>query len=162
MAGFDSRSYKTATQNAISPDVGDPEAPGYKYDIKTHFLSTRKRQATFSLGARRDEKGKNGLINLTATPINIGPNSYAPRFTTTSQLKSAPKVGFTGDSRFGHQNRLLRMHETYYTYSCLGSQVSSAKLTENKYSFGRFERMSKHGNTASARILKVSLPHAVY
>lgn len=152
----------TQRQNAMVPLTGDPHSPGFKYDVQTRFLSTRRTLPTFSLGARREVKGGSALVNNFATPANVGPDKYHPKFGTLSRLKGDPKVKFGTDLRFKSMDRGARFNETYYTYSSLGGQVNSRKLTENQFSIGKFERMSRHASHSSARILKVPLPHAAY
>jgi hypothetical protein len=143
---------------------GNPNAisPGFQYEAKTTFLSTTKTLPTFTLGAKRDEKGKSGLLNTSATPINVGPDSYTPHFGTVSHIKSVPKIGFGSSLRFPSMGNARRPHETFYQYTSLGCQVASAKLSEYRYSVGKNERGGNLTGVATARILKVPLPHAVY
>lgn len=136
--------------------------PGYQYEAKTTFLSTSKTLPTFTLGAKRDQKGKSGLLNNSATPVNVGPDSYTPQFGTVSHIKSAPKIGFGSSHRFPSLGNGRRPNETFYQYTSFGSQVASAKLSEFRYTLGKGERGANQTGIATARILKLSLPHAAY
>lgn len=140
----------------------DPTSPGFKYNVDCNFLSTRKTLPTFSLGARRNVNGDSGLVNVVSTPINVGPDKYTPQYNTVSRIKCMPKIRVGSEMRFRGGSQNLKLHETYYVYSSIGGQIDSRKLTENKYSMQRADRMRNTQQFGSAKILKMSLPHAAY
>lgn len=142
--------------------ASDSTNPGYKYNVDCTFLSTRKTLPTFSLGARRSVNGSSGLVNVVSTPINVGPDRYTPQYNTVSGIKCMPKIRVGSEMRFRGNSQNVKLHETYYLYSSIGSQIDSKKLSEHKYSMQRADRMSNNQQFGSAKILKMSLPHAAY
>lgn len=159
---FNSATSRSKCQSVLVSGAAKGIHPGFNYDVKTTFLSTARRLPTFTVGAKRCEKGKSGLAAQTSTPINVGPDSYRPTYQTVSHIKSAPKIGFGGAGRFPSLGAVRRPHETFYAYSGLGRQVDSAKLSEYRFSQSRAERSAVQAGLAPARTLKVPLPHNAY
>ena len=162
LGNFNSTNAKKTGQAAMFAGGNDSISPGFKYDIKTTFLSTTRKLPTFTLGAKRELKGKSALMNQTCTPVNVGPDSYTPQFKTVSHIKSVPKIGFGNSGRFPSLGAIRRPHETFYQYSSIGDQVASAKLTEYRYSHGKADRGANVTGVVSAKMLKIPLPHAAY
>lgn len=159
---FNSATSRSKGQSVLVSGAAEGVHPGFKYDVKTTFLSTTRRLPTFTHGAKRSEKGKSGLAAQTSTPINVGPDSYRPHYDTVSHIKSAPKIGFGSGGRFPSLGPIRRPNETFYVYSGIGRQVASGKLSEYRFSQSKGERGAGPAGLAPSRPLLVPLPHNAY
>lgn len=159
---FESQKETGKVSWTVCDQTRDPNCPGFKYNPNITCLSTRLRQPTFTLGAKRDNGTEGGLVNCTSTPANVGPDSYKPSYDEVSRMHKTPNVRFTSEKRFSGLMKSRQHFETYVAYSSLGNQSSSVKKTGNQFSMGKCQKMSRFGNGTSAKIIKLPLPHAIY
>lgn len=135
---------------------------GFKYDPQTTTVSKNRRIRVHSFGPNNQKRPTQNLVNLTSTPVNVGPNSYFPQFSSNSHLRSSGNVFFSKQERFRRILGNLNTYQSYLDYSCLGKQISSTKTTEARMSVSKTKKFSQQGLASGFLGTKLSLPHAHY
>ena len=118
----------------------------------------------FSFGFRRDTKGVSAVTILSSTPACVGPVTYQPEITLSSQHITAPKISFPKKQKTDPLRQDLT-NQTFEVYNSVGDQLRSQKKNMPKIGIGSENR------NKPAHIFKVDmvnkptplrLPHAHY
>ena len=141
----------------VIPAKGDA-TPGYYLDSTLNYSNSQYTQPS---GVVFDKAKRNqALKTIGSTPANIGPNRYYPDYNKNSNHYSSPAQSI-GKSRSSCINTKVLNHETYFEYSAIGKQINSKNENKARVTIGRGKREDFVG-LSKPKILKMSLPHAIY
>ncbi len=102
----------------------------------------------------------NGLVQISGTPINLGPNQYRPNYKTMSIIRTDPKYSF-GAKKKENQTTMQMTGENYYIYSSINEQKISKRKNIRSVKFGKSTR-NDNFSFPDTKSLKINLPHAKY
>ena len=94
----------------MSQALPEPNRPGYKYDPKIDYLSTRGNAPKYTIAHKNLRS--HSLSKLIQTPATLGPNAYDPNYRVTSDVKSDPVVQFPKSKRFYNSSLHAPKNET--------------------------------------------------
>lgn len=138
-----------------------PKDSGVVYCPSLATSSKVRRPLAYSFGTL-DTRKKNALLSKTATPAGVGPNTYFPNHDILAQHRNVNNQGFSKGPRKLHSVDRARFWDSGPAYSALGKQVASQQRTEAVPRMAKATKDNPFVGFVDHRLIRVSLPHAVY